>query len=106
MPDTVADYAWADDRVARWIQRAAGLEPQLAPVADVLFEAAALRLGERVLDVGCGTGPTTWRAAREVGPTGRVVGLDISAEMLAVAANRPAPEGAAAVDWVAADVVT
>jgi SAM-dependent methyltransferase len=78
----------------------------LEPVTDVLFAAAVLRPGERVLDVGCGTGPTTYRAAREVGPTGRVVGLDISAEMLAVAAAQPDQVGGAPVEWVTADAVT
>jgi SAM-dependent methyltransferase len=102
------DDAWAGDRVARWLMRAAGLERQLEPVADVLFAAAALRPGERVLDVGCGTGPTTRRAAREVGPSGRVIGLDISAEMLAAAAEETQADAdsAAPVQWVVADVVT
>lgn len=97
---------WGDERVARWLARAAGLESQLVPVADVLFAAAALRPGERVLDVGCGTGPITRRAAREVGPAGRVVGLDISAQMLAAAAAQPNEDGAAALEWLSTDVVT
>jgi SAM-dependent methyltransferase len=106
MATTSAEDAWAGDRVARWLARAPGLERQLAPVAEVLFAAAALRPGERVLDVGCGTGPTTRRAAREVGPAGRVVGLDISAQMLAAAAEQPNQDGAAALEWLSADVVT
>jgi SAM-dependent methyltransferase len=102
---TTAEDAWAGDRVARWLLHAAGLERQLAPVSDVLFAAAALRPGERVLDVGCGTGPTTHRAAREVGPAGHVTGLDISAEMLTAAAAQPDQDGAAPLAWVAADAV-
>ncbi len=88
--------------MARWQARVGGLKP----VADVLFAAANLRTGERVLDVGCGTGVTTHWAAREVGPSGRVVGLDISADMLAAAAAEPARDGAAPVEWVTADAVT
>jgi SAM-dependent methyltransferase len=109
MSMTSADQAWAGDRVARWLRRAALLEGQLEPVADVLFAAAALRAGERVLDVGCGTGPTTHRAAREVGRSGRVVGLDISAEMLAAAAAKSEQDGqddVAPLRWVAADAVS
>jgi ubiquinone/menaquinone biosynthesis C-methylase UbiE len=98
---------WSGDRVARWLQRAAGLERQLAPVSEALFAAAQLRAGESVLDVGCGTGPTTFAAARAVGPTGRVVGLDISGDMLAAAAGRTAEagDGIAPIEWVEADAV-
>jgi arsenite methyltransferase len=42
---------------------------------------AALRPGETVLDVGCGAGVDSILAARAVGPTGRVIGLDFLEEM-------------------------
>ncbi|QYG93418.1 class I SAM-dependent methyltransferase [Iamia sp. SCSIO 61187] len=100
------DDAWAGDRVARWLRQAEGLEVQLAPVSEVLFATAALAPGERVLDVGCGTGPTTREAAARVGPDGSVIGLDVSAAMLEAAAAAPVPEGAAPVEWVTADAVT
>ncbi|BAS26401.1 arsenite S-adenosylmethyltransferase [Limnochorda pilosa] len=41
--------------------------------------------GEVVLDLGCGTGRNAFEAARRVGPTGRVYGLDLSPTMLAEA---------------------
>jgi SAM-dependent methyltransferase len=100
------DGEWAGDRATRWLARVEGLQRELAQVADVLFAAAALRPGEHVLDVGCGSGSTTRRAAREVGAGGRVVGLDISEQMLAAAAAQPANDGGAPLEWVAADVVT
>jgi SAM-dependent methyltransferase len=96
--------AWEGERVARWIAAASSLEPQLAPVSDALFEVAALQPGDRVLDIGCGTGPTTHRAAGLVGPTGAVTGLDVSAEMLDAARTSAVADGtAAAIDWVATD---
>ncbi len=44
---------------------------------------ASLKPGEVVLDIGCGAGIDTFLAARKVGPTGRVIGLDLTPEMLA-----------------------
>ncbi|GGV11200.1 class I SAM-dependent methyltransferase [Streptomyces spectabilis] len=63
-----------------------------------LLDAAALRAGEHVLDVGCGAGATTRLAARAVGP-GRALGLDLSAPMLERARARAADEGVANVSF-------
>jgi ubiquinone/menaquinone biosynthesis C-methylase UbiE len=56
-----------------------------APGAQYLIELAALRLGERVLDIACGTGIVARSAASKVGANGMVVGLDRNEGMLAVA---------------------
>ena len=48
------------------------------PWAHDLVALAALRPGERVLDVACGTGVVTRQAAEQVGTSGWVVGLDLS----------------------------
>jgi ubiquinone/menaquinone biosynthesis C-methylase UbiE len=56
-----------------------------APLAKRLVEAAAVKAGERVLDVACGTGVVARLAAERVGATGRVTGLDANPGMLAVA---------------------
>ncbi len=68
-----------------------------APMAADLIEAASLRPGERVLDVACGTGVVTRLAAKEVGNSGAVAGLDVNPGMLAVA--RAATSKDLAVDW-------
>ncbi len=105
-PSDPADDAWAGERVARWIRQSEGLERQLEPVSDVLFAAADLRPGERVLDVGCGTGPTTRRAAAVVGPDGAVTGLDVAGPMLAHAAAVTPPPDSAPILWEEADATT
>lgn len=56
-----------------------------APLADDLVAAAALKPGERVVDVACGTGIVARLAAERVGPSGSVTGVDLSPEMLEVA---------------------
>ncbi|MDH3287490.1 MAG: methyltransferase domain-containing protein [Betaproteobacteria bacterium] len=74
----------------------------IGPGAPGLVALAALLPGERVLDVACGTGLVTRLAAPEVGPTGHVTGVDISAAMLAVARSLPPPSGAS-ITWVEGD---
>ncbi len=49
---------------------------------------AAPRAGERMVDIGCGCGAPTLEFARAIGPSGRVVGFDISGPMLAEAERR------------------
>ena len=95
---------WDAQRVARWVAQADALDRQLAPVSALLFAGAALQAGERVLDVGCGTGPTTRHAASLVGPGGRVAGIDVSGDMLAAGAATAAPDGSAPIEWIEADV--
>src|SRR6185295_4611055 len=55
------------------------------PFAADLIAEAALRAGERVLDVACGTGVVARLAAERVGPSGSVAAVDLNPAMLAVA---------------------
>jgi ubiquinone/menaquinone biosynthesis C-methylase UbiE len=55
-------------------------------------EALRLKPGQTVIDAGCGTGASFARLTAAVGPNGRVVGVDQSAGMLTVAANRIADQ--------------
>ena len=84
-----------------WVNKQGMQDTVLAPFCDLLIEAASLKAGERVLDVGCGCGATTFALAGKVAPTGRVLGIDISAPMLA-RARELTPQGAG-VAFVLAD---
>ncbi len=64
------------------------------PWAGVLIDIAGVRPGDRVLDVACGTGVVARGAARLVGRDGRVCGLDVNEDMLAIA-RRTAPD----IEW-------
>jgi|RhiMetdeSRZDD1v2_1073273.scaffolds.fasta_scaffold79660_4 ubiquinone/menaquinone biosynthesis C-methylase UbiE len=68
------------------------------PWAEDLVALATPQPGERVLDVACGTGIVARLVAQRLGPSGRVVGLDLNPGMLAVARRLPPPQGAP-IEW-------
>ena len=72
-----------------------------APLAADLVDAAALQIGERVLDVACGTGIVARLAAERVGETGRIAGSDVNRSMLEVARSLPA--AGVSIEWHEAD---
>jgi len=85
----VQRYGW--DKASAYYERF--WARQLAPSHDLLMELAAPRPGDHVLDVACGTGLVTFRAAHQIGARGRVVGTDLSAEMVNAIAARAAEHG-------------
>ena len=65
---------------------------------------AALAPGERVLDLGSGGGFDAFLAARQVGPTGRVIGIDMTPEMIALARRNAAKVGLDYVEFRLGDI--
>jgi ubiquinone/menaquinone biosynthesis C-methylase UbiE len=62
--------------------------PDVAATRIAAFRAASPRLGQTVVDVGCGPGFLVHELAKAVGPEGQVIGVDISDTMLALARRR------------------
>lgn len=79
----VQRYGW-DRAVTAYAQH---WHAPLAGVHAELLAMAGLRPGEAVLDVACGTGVVSAAAAQAVGPTGRVLGVDIADAMVDAAAQ-------------------
>nr|NIP77423.1 methyltransferase domain-containing protein [Xanthomonadales bacterium] len=86
---------WAGDMGREWSLRAEALDRQLAPAGEAGMRVLAPQPGERILDLGCGSGATTEALSRAVAPDGHVTGVDISADQIAVARARPGNAGAA-----------
>ena len=63
------------------------------PCARIFIQAADLKSGERVLDVGCGTGIVALEVALRQAATGTVMAIDLNANMLAVARAAAARDG-------------
>ncbi|HEY6133520.1 MAG TPA: methyltransferase domain-containing protein [Rubrivivax sp.] len=82
-----------DAALAQYRRRAAYYDLELAALAPLrrrAIEALGLRTGETVLDVGCGTGLSLPLLVSALGPSGRIVGIEQSASMLAHAQRRVA----------------
>ena len=88
-------------RVGAWAEVREPLELQLAPLGRRALAALAPHPGESVLDIGCGGGETALDRARAVAPDGTVVGVDLSAAVLAFASR--AAKGCGRVRFVQAD---
>ena len=89
-------YGW--DRAVEYYE--ASWASQLKPAQDALLALADLRVAERVLDVACGTGLVTLRAAEAVGAQGRVVATDISDKMVQHAQREAAARGYSHVECI------
>jgi SAM-dependent methyltransferase len=107
MPETTANTAmgqyWNEVAGPRWVARAGLQEARNIEVAALLQKEAAPQPGERVLDVGCGTGATALPFAAAVAPGGHVIGIDISAPMLEQARKNLGAAGLANVSLLQAD---
>ncbi|HXZ67456.1 MAG TPA: class I SAM-dependent methyltransferase [Alphaproteobacteria bacterium] len=94
--------AWNGIMGDSWSTFQDALDEMMQPVSAKLFAAADIKSGERVLDVGCGCGPTTIAIAKLVAPKGHVTGVDISGLLLQSARERSAKLGLP-LDFIEAD---
>jgi SAM-dependent methyltransferase len=97
---------WNSPQARRWVDLQERLDALIEPFGALAVAGAAPEAGERVIDVGCGCGSTSFALATRVGPTGHVLGVDISAVMLARARERAHDAGAANVEFANADAQT
>jgi SAM-dependent methyltransferase len=92
---------WNGPGGQRWADRQQAQDILLKPIADTLIDRARPKAGERIIDVGCGSGATSIAFAQKVGSSGHVFGVDVSGPMLA-RARASAPKDLP-LDFVLAD---
>jgi ubiquinone/menaquinone biosynthesis C-methylase UbiE len=100
----VTDAVYALGHSQEEVQRLIDQSRLMNDLTEHVFAKAGIQRGMRVLDVGCGGGDVSFLAARLVGPTGSVVGVDCSREALAAARKRTASLGLRNVTFVEGDV--
>ena len=76
-------YGW--DKAATLYENS--WQQQLRPAHDALFDLAAIKPGDKIIDIACGTGLITFRAAEATGSKGLVLGTDISDKMVELASH-------------------
>ena len=94
--------AWDGNEGAFWTAQAQRFDETLANCHGPFLTAAAIREGDRVLDVGCGNGQTTRDVAR-LATNGFALGVDLSSQMLALARKAATAEGLDNVEFRHAD---
>src|SRR3954463_1772605 len=79
------------------------LQEVYGPRSQVTFERVALRPGQRVLEVGCGSGNMACWMAEQVGASGSVVAIDNSPEQIELARQQASARGLANIEFQTAD---
>jgi SAM-dependent methyltransferase len=82
MPNAKQREEWNNATGKRWLERHELVDRQIAPFGRRAMDAANVQPGQRLLDVGCGCGETTFELAGRVGDGGFVMGVDISRPLI------------------------
>ena len=77
---------------------------RLAPYTERFFQQAGIGSGQRVLDLGSGAGDVAFLAARLVGSTGEVIGMERNPEAVVFAQTRAAKAGLGNLIFTTSDV--
>ena len=96
---------WNDVVGGAWVDHADDYDALLERFGLAAIDRLAPAPGERLLDIGCGTGATTLTLADRVAP-GTVLGVDLSAKMLTEAQRRAGQAGVTGAEFRQADVQT
>jgi len=97
---------WDSSAGKKWVEFQDELDGLLEQVNDRLLQHSEIESGERVLDIGCGTGATTMGVAALVGQGGFVVGVDISKTLLDCAISRSSNISGGRIEYTLADAQT
>jgi SAM-dependent methyltransferase len=79
---------WNGPTGQKWAKYQTDMDRNLADVGAAVMMLAGVQPGEKVLDIGCGNGATSFMLADTVGQAGDVIGVDVSQPMLAIARAR------------------
>jgi len=105
-PEELKPEDWAGDMGLKWLASLSLFEEMIAPIGDALLARADYQAGETVIDLGCGGGATTLAIAQAVAPSGKVMGVDISPDLVSAARERAVKSSAPNIEFTCADAST
>jgi ubiquinone/menaquinone biosynthesis C-methylase UbiE len=97
---------WNSAHTRPWADEYEAIDRLFAGLTRVALDHAAPKLGERVIDIGCGSGTTVLELAARVGPSGYVLGADVSKLSVAKARERIAAASVHQAEIMLCDVST
>ena len=102
---TQSEY-WNGNAGKKWASLANNQDTMLGKLGEAAMDAAGISTGQSVLDIGCGSGGSTFEISRRIGADGTVWGVDISEPMLDIATARLTSHDIENVKFSKADVTT
>jgi ubiquinone/menaquinone biosynthesis C-methylase UbiE len=97
---------WNSAHTRSWADEYETIDRLFAGLTQIALDHAAPKLGERVIDIGCGSGTTVFELAARVGPSGYVLGADVSKPSVAKAQERIAAASVHQAEIILCDVST
>ena len=97
---------WNESKGKSWVELQPNIDELFKPISKKVIETLDARPGEKILDIGCGTGGMSFILSEKVGQSGLVCGYDISQPMLEFAEKRRKERNLSNIKYVEADLQT
>ena len=97
---------WNESKGKSWVELQPNIDELFKPISEKVISTLDARSGERILDIGCGTGGMGFILSERVGQSGLVCGYDISQTMLEFAEKRRKERKIENIKYVEADLQT
>ncbi|GEL16833.1 methyltransferase domain-containing protein [Pseudonocardia asaccharolytica] len=104
LPGSTVETAYSDEAIATKFADGVAISSASQPsMMAIMLEQLGLRPGQRVLEIGAGTGYNAALMTHIVGPSGAVISIDIDGELIAQAEDNLRAAGVAGIELVAGD---
>ena len=94
---------WNEKKGDIWVSLEHNIDKMLGPLGDQAIKILKPKVGEKILDIGCGTGSTSQKLSKLVGESGLVTGIDISKPILNFAEKKKESKKIKNINFIQAD---